>query len=210
MFAQQLRLGHYGGIVAVAPLAGKTLPVAEEVEVEYIDHVPDLAALIVNGRAGQADDVFAGLREQAGGGVLARAVAAQFLHFVENGGAEALLGQNLLPAAQKQVVDDVNVRLGQLVGREAADDVHAQPPVRRQKTLKFPLPVADQVRRHHEDGRIGRGGGEKRQRLHGLAQAHLVGQQAAAGSEQKGQPLLLKIQQFAGKGAGRRRGRLRA
>ena len=110
----------------------------------------------------------------------------------------------------KQVVDDVDIRLGQLVGREAADDVHAQPPVRGQKALKFPLPVADQVRWHHEDGRISRGGGKKRQRLHGLAQPHLVGEQAAAGGEQKGQPLLLEIQQFAGKRTRRRRGRLRA
>ena len=210
MFAQQLRLGHHGGVVAVAPLAGKALPVAQAVKVEDVDNVPDLAALIVDGRAGQADDVFAGLRKQAGGGILARAVAAQFLHLVKDDGAKALLGQDVLPAAQEQIVDDVDVRLGQLVGREAADDVHAQPPVRGQKALKLPLPVANEVRRHHEDGRIGRRGGQKRQRLHGLAQAHLVGQQATAGGEQKGQPLLLKIQQFAGKGAGRRRGRLRA
>ena len=197
VLAQQLRLGHHRGIVAIAPLAGKALPIAEEMEVEDIDHVPDLAALVVDGRAGQADDVFARLRQQAGRGILARAVAPQFLHLVKNDGAEALLGQDVLPAAQKQVVDDVNVRLGQLVGREAMNDMHAQSPVRREKALKLPLPVANEVRRHHEDGRIGRGGGEKRQRLHGLAQAHLVGQQAAAGGEQKRQPLLLEIQQFA-------------
>ena len=198
MLAQQLRLGHDGAVVAVAPLPGETLPVAEEVEVQDVHHVPDLAAVVVDGRAGQADAVLAGLGEQACSAVLSCAVAAQLLNLVEDDRAEAALRQHVLPAPQQQVVDEINIRLGQGIGLQPPDHVHAQVALLVQEAGDLALPVAQQVGRGHDDRGIGCCGGEEGQRLHRLAQTHVVRQQAAPRGQQEGQALLLEVQQLSG------------
>ena len=209
MLAQQLRLGHDGAVVAVAPLPGETLPVAEEVEVQNVHHVPDLAAVVVDGRAGQADAVLAGLGEQACSAVLSCAVAAQLLNLVEDDRAEAALRQHVLPAPQQQVVNQIDIRLGQGIGLQAPDHVHAQVALFVQKAGDFALPVANQVGWGHDDRRIGRRGGQKRQRLHCLSQAHVIRQQAAPRGQQEGQALLLEVQQLPGEALRRGIGVLR-
>ena len=209
MLAQQLRLGHDGAVVAVAPLPGEALPVAEEVEVQDVHHVPDLAAVVVDGRAGQADAVLAGLGEQACSAVLSCAVAAQLLNLVEDDRAEAALRQHVLPAPQQQVVYEVNVRFGQGIGLESSDHVHAQISLFIQKARDLALPVAQQVGRSHDDCGVGSSGGEERQRLHRLAQAHVVRQQTAPRGQEEGQTLLLEVQQLPGEALRRRIGVLR-
>ena len=209
MLAQQLRLGHDGAVVAVAPLPGEALPVAEEVEVQNVHHVPDLAAVVVDGCAGQADAVLAGLRQQTGGAVLAGAVAAQLLNLVEDHRAEAALGQHVLPAPQQQVVNQIDIRLGQGIGLQAPDYVYPQLALFIEEARDLALPVAQQVGWSHDDRRIGRRGGQKRQRLHRLAQAHVVRQQTAPRGQEEGQTLLLEVQQLPGEALRRGIGILR-
>ena len=202
---QQVGLDHHGVAVAVAPLPGEALPVAQEMIVQNVDDVPDFPALIVDGRAGQADHMLAAFRQQAGGGVFLRAGMAQLLDFIEDHRPEGQGGQGFLPAAQKQVVHHIHIRLGQGVGREAADYMHpGRRAVHAKEAGDFLLPVAGQVGwGNHQGGKQPRGG-QPGQRLHRFAQAHLVGQQAPVVLQKERQPLLLKGHQFPGEGSFRR------
>ena len=206
IFAQQLRLGHDVVVIAVAPLAREALPVAQKVEIEDVDDIPDLAAVVVDRRAGQADNVLAGGGEQAGRRVFLRAGAAQLLHFIEYHRAPAPVGQHALPAAQQQIMDDVNVGLGQPVRRQPADDVNAHAALHYEEALRLARPVAHQMRRHDQKRRKSRRRRQIGQRLNGLAQTHFVGQQRAVRAQQERQPLLLEGHQLGGKGALRRLG----
>ena len=196
---QKLGLCHDGAVVTVAPLPGKALPVTQKVEIQYVYHVPNLAAVVVNGRAGEPDAVFAGLRKQARGAVLASTVSAQFLDFIEDHRAKAAFRQQVLPAAQQQIVHQVDIRLRQGIGFQTVDNVHTKPFIRVQKAGNLALPVADQVGRSHDDSRISRRRGQKGQCLHRLAQSHVIGQQTSSRPQQKGQSLLLEIQQLSRK-----------
>ena len=62
MFAEQLRLGDHRTVVAVAPFARKAFPIAQKMEIQNVDYVPDFAAVVINRRSGKADAVFAGFR----------------------------------------------------------------------------------------------------------------------------------------------------
>ena len=90
--AQELGLGHDVVAVAVAPLPRKALPVAQRVEVQDVDHVPDLAAAVVDGRSGQADDARGLFRHERGRAVLLRAAVAQLLDLVKDHGGKVELG----------------------------------------------------------------------------------------------------------------------
>ena len=164
--AQELGLGHDVVAVAVAPLPRKALPVAQRVEVQDVDHVPDLAAAVVDGRSGQADDARGLFRHERGRAVLLRAAVAQFLDLVKDHGGKVELGQRLLPPAQQQVVDDIDLRAGQVVGLQAPEHVHRGLAAVRvaQEGADLPLPVRHKVRRHHQQQRIGlqlRHGGQR-------------------------------------------------
>ena len=59
MLAQQVRLDDHVIAIAIAPFAGKGLPIPQEVIIQNVDHIPDFAALIVDRRAGQTDHTLA-------------------------------------------------------------------------------------------------------------------------------------------------------
>jgi len=207
VLAQEVGMNDDGAVVPVAPLAGEALPTAQKVEVQNIDYVPYLAAVVVDGRAGKADHAVRRGGHEAGGRVLLRPRVAQFLNLIEDHRLEVVLRQRLLPAPQEEVVNDVDVRLRQFIGREPPDHVHADAAGEDQKALDLPLPVAHQVRRHHDERRKGSRRGQVGQRLNGLAQAHLVGQERPAAAQQERQPLLLKGHELAREALRRRLGR---
>ena len=170
--------------------------------IQNVDHIPDFAALIVDRRAGQTDHTLTAFGQKAGGAVLFAASAAKLLRLVKHGRAEAQVGQHVLPAAQQQIMHDINIRLGQGVGRQPAQHMHARcSTFNANKARDFRLPVAHQVRRHHQDGRKRLRIAQAAQRLQRFAKAHFIGQQSAGRGAQPGKPGLLEGHQRANKAA---------
>ena len=131
---------------------------------------------------------------------------AQLLHLVKNQRAEPQPRQRLLPAAQKQIVQNVYIRLGQIIGRQAMHHMYpGHAPLHPQKAQRLLQPVPRQMRRwNNQCGQIP-AAGQIRQRLYRLAQTHFVRQQTTVMGQQKRKPLLLKGPQSSQKI--RRRGR---
>ena len=170
-------------------------------KVQYVDDVPDLRAAVVDGRAAEAHHAAGRPGQEACGGVFLGAAVAQLLNFVKDHGGDGAFGQRLLPAAQQQVVHQVDIRRGQGIGLEAADHMHRQEASVRaaHEARDLVFPVAKQVRRGHHQRRIRARLRQHRKRLHRFAKAHLVGQQRPVRAQKKRQPLLLKGRQRAGK-----------
>ncbi len=198
MLAQQLGLLHDAVAIAVAPFPGKALIIPQHVEVQNVHHVPDLRALIVDGRSTQAHHPLGGFGQQAGGGIFLRARMAQLLNLIKNDRWQVHVRQGFLPAPQQQIMHQINIRRGQGVGLQAVDHMHPQGRAVRllYEAGDLVFPVAHQMGRGHHHGGIGPGLAQPRQRLHRFAQAHFVRQQAAVAAQQKRQPLLLKVSQL--------------
>ena len=198
MLAQQLGLLHDAVAVAVAPFPGKAFIIPQHVKIQNVDNVPDLRALIVDGRAAQAHHPLRRLGQQAGGGIFFRAGMAQLLNFIKNDRGQGHFRQGFLPAPQKQIVHQINIRRGQRIGLQPADHMHPQGRAVRllNKAGDFVFPVAHQVGRSHHHGGIGSGLAQPRQRLHRFAQTHFIRQQAAVAPQKERQPLLLEVGQL--------------
>ena len=201
LFAQQLRLGHDLVAIPVAPFAREALVIAQKMKVQNVDHVPDLRAPVVNGRAAKARHAACRPGQKACGGVFFGAAMAQLLNFVKDHGGDGAFGQRLLPAAQQEVVHQVDIRRGQGVGLEAADHMHRKGASVRaaHEARDLVFPVTKQVRRGHHQRRVRSRLRQHGQRLHRFAKAHLIGQQRPVRAQKKRQPLLLKGRQRAGK-----------
>ena len=52
------------------------------------------------------------------------AVAAQLLYLIEYHRAEAQLGQHVLPASKNEIMADIDIRLGQVIGRKSLNNMH--------------------------------------------------------------------------------------
>ena len=58
MIAQQRRIANQMIAISVAPRAREAFPIAKAVKIQNIDHIPDFRSLIIDRRAGKADDPF--------------------------------------------------------------------------------------------------------------------------------------------------------
>ena len=187
MLPQQLRLLDDPVAVAVAPFPGKALIIPQHVEVQNVHHVPDLRALIVDGRSAEPHHPLGRLGQQAGGRIFLRAGVAQLLNFIKNDRGQAHVRQGFLPAPQQQIMHQINIRRGQGVGLQAVDHMHPQGRAVRllYEAGDLVFPVAHQMGRGHHHGGIGPGLAQPRQRLHRFAQAHFVRQQAALAAQKE-------------------------
>ena len=187
LLSQQLRLGYNLIAIAIAPFTGKALVITEEMIVQNVDHVPDLCAAIVDGRAAQADHTAGCLRHEAGGGVFLRTGMAQFLNLIEDHRRNLRLRQRFLPSAQKQIMHQVDICLRKLIGLEPLHDMYRQRRSVRlvHKAFNLILPVAHQMRRRNDQRGICAGFGKHGQRLHRLAKAHLIGQKSTVRAQEE-------------------------
>ena len=142
MLAQQRRITHQMVSIAVAPRAREALPIAQTMIVQNIDDIPDFRAFIIDWRAGQPNDPFTLLCQKACRRILFCSAMTQFLYFVKNDRLEPHLRQSLLPAAQQQIMNDIDIRFRRLIGLQACQ--HADTcrfSLQAQKARDFRLPV---------------------------------------------------------------------
>ena len=97
---------------------------------------------------------------------------------------------------------DVQIGLRQGIGLEALQHMHARRlAIDTQETRDLITPIAHQVGRHHQQRGKGPQMSQAGQRLHRLAQAHLIGQQAAAHPAEPVEARLLEGPQLTQKAA---------
>src|SRR5690606_7808477 len=99
------------------------------------------------------------------------------LRLVHDDGAQTDSDQLVLPVAHHGVTDEVHVGGGQGVGARATDDVDVD---LRGELGELTGPVGHQRRGDHHDGGEGALDGEGGDCLNGLAEAHVVADDAAA------------------------------
>ena len=188
-------------------LTGGVLCVLGQLLIDYTRLTPAriLTGYVVAGVVLGALGLYGPLADWAGAG--ATVPLTGFGWNLAKGVKQAVAEQGLLPPAQEEVVEDIEVGLGQVVGREAGDDVDARrAALDAEEAQGFLPPVERQMGRRHDDRREEPVRREHGEGLHGLAQAHLVGEQGAVVLQQKRQAFPLEVHQRALEGAGRRIG----
>ena len=85
-------------------------------EIKDVNDVPDLAAAVVDRRAGKPPDPRRFLRKERRSAVFFRAAVPKLLNFVKDHGFKSNLRQRGFPPAQQQIMNDIDLRFRQLIG----------------------------------------------------------------------------------------------
>ncbi len=157
---------------------------AERAGAQHVEHVPDLAAVVVDGGRREPELELGGAGDDGGGLVLGAAAVAQLLHLVEHHALD-LRAEHVGPALELVVVEQQHVGEravdAHVVGLGLAHHVGAQ---RGREQLDLVLPLSRQVgERDHERGQRARVG-QRADRRHRLAEADVVGEQQALAAQQ--------------------------